>query len=139
MSKKSREAVHAHVQSWQTAKYDLINDENFDYNEHHIRLYDSLLQSDAWRHLSMHAKCLYILLVSRYKGNFTGNEVTCPFSVCEQEYGFSHGNIKPYFDELQEAGFIEIHRDDDHMHKVCNRYKLISDWWRNTLNPIKHK
>ena len=135
MSKKSRIAVRATVQPWQTPKYDEINDNDNDYNEHHIRIYESLYQSEAWRHLSMHAKCLYMLLLSRYKGNYTGNEVTCPFSVCE-EYGFRRQSLKKYFDELDRAGFINCQRFDDHMHKRCNHYILTAWWWKKEDSSI---
>ena len=129
MSKKSKQTVRAPVQPWQTPKYDEINDDDNDFNESHIRLYESLYKSDAWKGLAHQARDLYMVILTRYKGNFTGNEVTCPFSVCE-EYGFRHGSLKKWFDELETAGFISIRRFDDCLHKVPNRYALTNWWWR---------
>ena len=129
MSKKSKQTVRAPVQPWQTPKYDVINDSDNDFNESHVRIYESLYRSEAWKSLSHKARDLYILILTRYKGNYTGNEVTCPFSVCE-DYGFRRGTLRKLFDELDSAGFISIRRFDDCLHKVPNRYVLINWWYK---------
>ena len=97
-------------------------------HEHHIRLYDNMLNSPAWRSLSNGARTLYITILSQYKGVYSGDTVICPYSYME-EHGIRRGSIPKWLDELKEKGFIKIQGGG--LYKQPNHYELIKDWFHN--------
>lgn len=97
-------------------------------HEHHICLYDSMLNSYSWRSLSNGARSLYLIILSQYKGKYTGDTVICPYSYM-QKHGIRRGSIPKWSKELQEKGFIKIAGGG--LYKQPNQYKLIGEWFNN--------
>lgn len=70
-----------------------------------IQLYRWMLDSPAWRSLSVYSRCLYIALRGRYFGNNNGN-INLSYREAEIEVGCSNRPIIAALKELQEKGFI---------------------------------
>ena len=99
-------------------------------NEHFTALYDSMIESAAYKSLSSSARTVYTVIKSKYRGDFTGNEITCPYAVFE-EYGLQHTTVKRALDDLENAGFIEVERQGfttKNLHREPNIYRLSSRW-----------
>ena len=77
------------------------------WHEPHIILFDRLIKSQSWHNLSHGARDLYILLMSNYKGIYTGNRVICPYTEMIK-YGFGRSNISKFLDELEGQGLIFV-------------------------------
>ena len=95
------------------------------WHEPHIILFNRLLQSQSWHNLSHGARDLYILLLSQYKGVFTGNKVKCPYTDIIN-YGFGRANISKYLKELELEGFIDI--ESGGFSRVANIYHFSDRW-----------
>lgn len=97
----------------------------------YTRIYDDMLMSDAFRSLGNPARFVYLLLKSEYKGNYTGNTVTCPYSTMKP-YGMNTKTIKRALLELEEKGFIEIEygtrQFDGNLRRDRNKYTFSDKW-----------
>ena len=106
------------VQAWETPNA----------SGHFTRLFDDLLNSEAFKRLSAQAKLVYILMRQEYKGEgYTGNKVKCPYSKIET-YRIGRKSISKGIQELIEAGFIEIVEQGGLYHRP-SVYKFSSRWY----------
>ena len=101
-------------------------------HEHFTRLYDSMLESSAYRSLSHAARTVYIELKKQYKGSYTGDTVICPYKVF-QEYGMNTVTIKNALCDLEEKGFIEVIQGTPqaqgcNIRRQANQYRFTSAW-----------
>ncbi len=73
----------------------------------HVRLYHTMLKSEAWKSLDACAKALYVEISARY-GGLGSNNGRIPFSVREAAKALQVGKTTAAtaFDHLQERGFI---------------------------------
>lgn len=92
----------------------------------HVRLYHSLLRTDAWRALDPVARCAYLELAQRYAGTNNGR---IPFSVREMAAGLNVGRATAMraLRKLAEHGFIRETRKGAFSQKVRH-----STEWRLT-------
>lgn len=95
------------------------------WHEPHIILFNRLLISSAWHNLSHGARDLYILLLSQYKGIYTGNNVKCPYTDIIK-YGIGRASISKYLKELEQQGFIDV--DSGGMSRIPNEYHFSDRW-----------
>lgn len=73
----------------------------------HIRLYDWLLASEAWKDLTPQARALYVLLKAQYKGMNNGRLVLSIRQVSEEMH-VSKTTAAEAFKELVAHGFTEV-------------------------------
>ncbi|WAJ30965.1 hypothetical protein [Antarcticirhabdus aurantiaca] len=71
----------------------------------HIRLYDWMLSSPAYRSLSVYARCLYTEIRRRYNGSNNG-AISMAFREAMELVGCSNRPLLAAFAELQEKGFV---------------------------------
>lgn len=71
----------------------------------HVRLYDWMLKSPAYRSLSVYARCLYLEIRRRYNGSNNG-AISMAFREAMELVGCSNRPLLTAFAELQEKGFI---------------------------------
>ncbi len=99
----------------------------------HVSIYQSMCQSDAWRNLSHAAIRVYLIMKSQYRGDYTGDTVTCPYKVIKENApGMNNKTISRAIGELETKGFIIIDRGTfvtGNLKNEPNRYKF-SDKWR---------
>lgn len=101
-------------------------------NEHFTRFYDSMITSDAFMALTSSARTVFLILKLQFKGNYTGNTVTCPYATI-QKYGLNTTTIKKAILDLEEKGFIKIEYGarqtrDKELKRQPNKYKFIDSW-----------
>lgn len=108
--------------------------------ERYIRLYESMLTSDAYKDLSHSARTVYTILKLQYKGDYTGNTVKRRYKDF-QEYGMNTSTIKRALVDLENHGFIKIKYGtkmtrDTGLRKQMNEYTFVSDWkyWKPDEN-----
>ncbi|MDR7039633.1 DNA-binding transcriptional MocR family regulator [Methylobacterium sp. BE186] len=73
----------------------------------HVRLYEWLTESVAWRHLSTDARALYVLLKQKYRGMNNGRIILSVRQAAEN-LKISKTSAAKSFQELQALGFIEV-------------------------------
>lgn len=103
---------------------------------HYTRVYDDMLNSLPFTKLSHIAVRVYIILKKEYKGNFTGNEVICPYSTFKGNGLTRNDTILKAIRELEAFGFITVKSGG--LHREPNRYTF-SDKWKSikTLEEIE--
>ena len=74
-------------------------------HERFVRIFESMMESPAFKVLSPVATRIYLILKNEYRGNFTMNNIVCPYSTMEQ-YGISRNSIPPALRLLEALGFI---------------------------------
>ena len=72
----------------------------------HLRLYDWLTESKAWKDLSTDARALYVLLKQKYRGINNGRIILSVRQACEN-LQIGKTTAAKAFDELEAHGFIE--------------------------------
>lgn len=77
------------------------------WHTHHVILFDDLLNSPAYIALSSTAKEAYTILMQEYKGKFTNNTVTCPYSTFKSK-GMRPNTLSRALLQLETYGFISI-------------------------------
>ena len=97
----------------------------YDHN-HHIKLFDEMIDSPAWIVLSDGAKNVYLVIVKEYKGMYTGNKVKCPYSTMKN-HGIRTQSIAGWLAELEALGFLKISTRGG-LYKIPNEYTLVSEW-----------
>jgi hypothetical protein len=77
-----------------------------DKNAHHVRVYHSMLKTDAWKSLDAVARALYIEMSSRYRGPGSNNG-RIPYSIREGAAALRIGKSKSAvgLKDLQDRGF----------------------------------
>jgi hypothetical protein len=76
-------------------------------HSHFVMVTYLVLDSPAWRAMSMGARCLYIALKRRYFPNNKNNgRIYLPQSIATRELGTSPNQIVRWFEELEYYGFI---------------------------------
>lgn len=98
------------------------------WNEHHLILFDTMLESDAFVKLSPQAVKLLLYIYEQYKGIYSGDTVMCPYSYLERR-GFRHASIPRYIKELERSGFIKVISGG--LYRQPNKYKLIGSWFQS--------
>lgn len=73
----------------------------------HVRLYEWLMQSAAWKDLSTNARALYVLIKQQYKGMNNGRLILSIRQVSEALH-VSKTTAAKAFAELGSHGFIEV-------------------------------
>lgn len=96
------------------------------HRNHHISLFDEMIDSPAYIALSDGAKFIYTLIVREYKGTYSGNKVVCPYSEMEK-HNVRRQSIPVWLNELEALGFIKI-KSHGGMFKIPNEYLLVNDW-----------
>lgn len=73
----------------------------------HVRLYHSVMKTDAWRALDCVARCAYVELASRYGGP-NSNNGSIPYSAREMSIALNVGKATAWraMRRLEEVGFI---------------------------------
>ena len=74
-------------------------------HERFVRIFESMFESPAYKALTPVASRIYQILKNEYRGNFTMNNIVCPYSTME-EYGISRNSIPPALRLLEALGFI---------------------------------
>lgn len=104
-------------------------------HKHFHRLYEDLTESEAFKTLSPQAITIYVIIASQYKERFTDDKygkdcVMCPYSRFKN-ITTNTSQIKKYLKELEDHGFIEIHKQGG-LYRGANVYRLCSNWmsWR---------
>ena len=78
-------------------------------SRHFIPIYDDQFTAPAFVGLPPVAMKVYMILRSRYKGDYTGNKVECPYdAICEM--GISRNSISGAIRILEALGFISCDR-----------------------------
>lgn len=90
-----------------------------------IPIYDDQFTSPAFVGLPPVAMKVYMILRSRYKGDYTGNRVECPYDViCEM--GISRNSISGSIRILEALGFISCDRGG--LGNQPSIYRFREDW-----------
>lgn len=72
----------------------------------HVRTYEWMLKSPAYRSLSVYSRCLYAEIKRRYNGSNNGN-IIMSFREAMEAVGCSNRPLLAAFEELQHKGFIK--------------------------------
>lgn len=108
------------AKSWETSRT----------NDHYTRLHDELLNSAAYKSLSHAARTVYTVLKMQYRGDFTGDEVVCPYATFNA-YHMQNRTISKAIAELENKGFIKAERgalQTGNLHREPNKYQFINKW-----------
>lgn len=120
--------------------YFLTTKSSWKYN-HHVSLFDEMIDSPAYMALSHGAKFIYTLIIREYKGMYTGCKVICPYSEMIR-HGVRKESIPGWLRELEALGFIMI-KSHGGMYKIPNEYLLINGWTKfksiEEAKAAKHK
>lgn len=75
--------------------------------ERHVRLYLSMLNTEAWKSLNCTARCLYIELERRYGGPGSNNgRIHCSIRAAAEALHVCKTSAAKAFRDLQDRGFI---------------------------------
>lgn len=89
----------------------------------YVRLQRYVMRCDAWRALSPHAKCLYLVLLDRHRdfgqGKNNNGKIALSHREAMSETGCSDRGIRKGFSDLIAKGFIRIARDSAFNIKVA--------------------
>ncbi|WP_199221372.1 hypothetical protein [Maritimibacter sp. 55A14] len=75
--------------------------------KHWVQLPEWVLRTEAWRHLSVGARALYIELKRRYKGKNNG-AITLSHREAAHLLGLHRNSVGKLYRELQDKGFIRM-------------------------------
>lgn len=101
-------------------------------HERFVRIFESMFESPAFVALTPVASRVYLILKNEYRGNFTMNNIVCPYSTMEQ-YGISRNSIPPALRLLEALGFII--REPGNLMREPTVYHF-SDKWKD-IKDIK--
>lgn len=93
-----------------------------------VALYQSMLESPAYKALTSPARSVYTIIKAQYKGNYNsspGNRVKCPYKDIMEHTHCSKATVSRALKELEEMGFIET---DPGGLNVPNTYTFSSRW-----------
>ena len=93
-------------------------------DNHHIRITRNMMESKAWKELSVHSKVLYMELKARYTGS---NENDLNLTYSEGEKLMNRLTFRKSIDQLIELGFIRMIQQS-WTTRECNIYGLHSMW-----------
>lgn len=118
--------------SRKTAKYKPEAFETKRSSDHFTRLYDSMLESDAFKSLTHAARTVYLILKLQYRGSFTGATVICPYKEF-QSYGMNTATVRKALSDLEQYGFIRIEHGtrqykDSNLKRQPNEYTFSDKW-----------
>ncbi len=89
----------------------------------YVRLHRYVMRCNAWRALSPHAKCLYLVLLDRHRdfgqGKNNNGKIALSHREAMSETGCSDRGIRKGFRDLIAKGFIRITRDSAFNIKVA--------------------
>lgn len=102
-------------------KWECISD-----HERFIRIFESMFESPAFRMLTPVATKVYLILKNEYRGNYTMNNIICPYSTFE-ENNISRNSISPALKLLEAMGFID--KEPGNLMRQPSKYHF-SDRWR---------
>ena len=94
-------------------------------HERFVRIFASMIDSPAFRALSQIAKRIYFILKNEYRGNYTKNNIKCPYSTM-MSYGISRNSISPALRLLESLGFIE--RDSGALMRTETIFHFSDKW-----------
>lgn len=77
------------------------------WHTHYIVLFDDMLESLPFTHLSAQSVVAYMILKQEYKGEYTGNRVICPYSTFVKK-GMTRSTISRALAQLECYGFISV-------------------------------
>ena len=96
-------------------------------HERFVRIFESMFESPAFIALTPVASRIYLILKNEYRGNFTMNNIVCPYSTME-EYAISRNSIPPALRLLEALGFIV--REPGNLMREPTVYHF-SDKWKD--------
>lgn len=73
----------------------------------HVRLYHSMMKTEAWKSLSCVERCVYIELAKRYGGSNNGR-IACSLKQLVDALGISKSTAQRALNSLQDRGFISL-------------------------------
>lgn len=107
----------------------------------HVRLYRSLLSSEAYKDLSHPAKTVYtLLLLQKDEGKYT---VQLPYKEFKEAYGMNTNTVAKALRSLEDHGFIKVEHGrfiTGKLHRDANQYTFIDKWksWsKSKINNTK--
>lgn len=74
-------------------------------HERFVRIFASMIELPAFKALSPVATKMLLILKKEYRGNYTMNNIICPYSTFEDN-GISRNSISPGLRLLEAMGFI---------------------------------
>lgn len=100
--------------------------------ERHIRITESMLESEAWADIRATSAKLYVSMKLRFTGN---NQDGLRFPYCEAEKIINRKIVFESFKDLISHGFIEV-IERGCFHRKLNKYKLSDKWkeWQTGVN-----
>ena len=90
-----------------------------------IQMFNDQFDSPAFICLSPVAKVMYLILRQQYKGDYTGNDIICPYSTFIEK-GISRNSIPENLRMLKAMGFITW--ESGGLYHTPNLYHFIDDW-----------
>lgn len=94
-------------------------------NSHFTPMFDDQMDSPAFIALSAVAVRVYLILRKQFKGDYTGNNIVCPYERII-ENGVSRNSIPGALRQLEALGFITCKRGG--LAKQASVYSFSSDW-----------
>ena len=105
-----------------------------DWHTRYVVLFTDMLDSSAYTALDAQARAVYQILVEQYKGNYTGDQVKCPYSTFE-EHGIRRHVVSRALTQLECYGFIDI--DSGGLGHRPNIY-YFSDRWKEVSRSTEN-
>lgn len=94
---------------------------------HFFKLPRAMVNSDAWRGLSHSARTVFCALAVKFNGA-NHNDLSLPHRELKTDYGMNTTTIKRAFDQLEEAGFIDVVRPGG-LEQRCTIFALSDRWY----------
>lgn len=100
-----------------------------------VPMFNDQLNSPAFISLSTVAKVMYLILRQEYKGDYTGNNIICPYSTFVEK-GISRNSISDNLRQLEALGFITW--ENGGLYHQPNHYDFTDGWKKiHTMEDAK--
>lgn len=100
-----------------------------------VPMFNDQLNSPAFISLSTVAKVMYLILRQEYKGDYTGNNIICPYSTFVEK-GISRNSISDNLRQLEALGFITW--ENGGLYHQPNHYHFTDGWKKiHTMEDAK--
>ena len=96
--------------------------------------YDQI-NSPAFICLNPVAKVMYLILRQEYKGDYTGNDIVCPYNTFVEK-GISRNSIADNLRQLEALGFVTL--ENGGLYHQPNHYHFTNGWQKiHTVEEAK--
>ena len=90
-----------------------------------VPMFYDQINSPAFICLNPVAKVMYLILRQEYKGDYTGNDIVCPYNTFVEK-GISRNSIADNLRQLEALGFVTL--ENGGLYHQPNHYHFTNGW-----------